>query len=147
MASLDAGLHRNRHRNEIDPARRELIAKADDRFHRIGLHGCCARAMAHDLRFEEGWARHVIDVGSVKEPAIAPEINLFVPGAEFYERELDAGQEPFGNNGFGFELFLGGFQFGRAREQTPYIARSARAADFFPGGISFVDVESSKARL
>ena len=53
MAGLDAGLNRNRDRNEIDPARRELVAEIHDSFYRVWLDTSGVRSMGQDFRLKE----------------------------------------------------------------------------------------------
>src|SRR5205807_3446309 len=81
------------------------------------------------------------------EPTVAPEINLFVSRPKFCDQQLHTRQQPLGNNRLSFQYLLGGFQFGGAREQPPQIVRAADAANFFPGGISFVEIESPEAHF
>ena len=46
---IDSWLHRHRHHDQIDSARRELIPKIDDGFDRIGLHPVdCVRRLIWD---------------------------------------------------------------------------------------------------
>ena len=75
-----------------------MVTELNNRFHGIRLHRRGAGAMRHDLGVEEWWPGYVIDVRPIEKPAIAAEINLFVAGAEFHECELDAREQPLGNN-------------------------------------------------
>src|SRR4051794_35460810 len=96
MPGLDAGLHRYGNDDEIDSARAQLLTEGGDRLHRIRLDGRGVSAMDQGFWFEERRAGDVVDVRTVKEPAVATEINLFVAGTELYETELHARQQPFG---------------------------------------------------
>ena len=128
---LEARLHRYGHRNQINPARRELIPKIDDRLDRIRLHLVDARSVSQLRRIEKRRTGDVIDVGPVKEPRIAAEIDLFVARSEFSgEHGLNAWQQPGGNNRLAFELFLRGLELRGAREEVPQIP-----ARFAPPGL------------
>ena len=71
--------------------------------------------MPHLRRVQERRPGDIIDIGPIKEPRIAPEIDLFVSGAKFAAQDcLDVRQEPFGNGRIAFERFLRGFELGGA---------------------------------
>src|SRR5436309_2989070 len=93
--SVDTRLHGHWHRDQINSARGELISKTDDGLHRIGLNLVDPRAVSHLRRIKKWRTRDVIDVGPIKKPPIAAEINLFVARAEFSAEDgLNARQQP-----------------------------------------------------
>ena len=54
--------------------------------------------MSQDFWLEERRSGNVIDVGPIEQPAVVAEVNLFVAGAEFDERDLNTRKQPLGND-------------------------------------------------
>ena len=131
------------HDHEVDPARGELIAELHDRLHRIGLDARGVRAMFQLRRSEKWRPGDVIDIGPVEEPAVPAEIDLLVPGAEFAgQHRLHRRQQPLRNDRLGFERFLRGLDFRRARQEVAKIADAVRTSLICASdGSVFTDVE------
>ena len=80
------------------PRLRELALEVGQGGERVGVGrllpgGAAEPAAFEDAALQEGGAGHVLDVGRVVEPAVAPEINLFIPHAERGQHPLRPRQQ------------------------------------------------------